>query len=83
MGDFDPNEHTVAEVQEHLAEADPSEAEQILEAEKAGKARKTVLGADEMGNENVVRRNARGRILNAWELNPQDQLSKNMERPER
>ncbi len=82
MGDFNPEEHTVAEVKEHLSAADPVEAEQVLQAEKDGKARKGVLGEDGEG-EGVIRRSASGRVLNAWEINPEDQLVHNMERPVR
>lgn len=44
--EFDPGEHKVAEVVEHLAQADPDEAARILEAEASGKARKGVLEQD-------------------------------------
>jgi hypothetical protein len=40
---FDPGEHTVAEVQEYLA-AHPGETDAVLAAEKAGKARATLVG---------------------------------------
>lgn len=41
---FDPSEHTVAEVQDHLDAADDDERERVLAAEAAGKARKSILG---------------------------------------
>lgn len=41
--EFDPADHTVAEVQEHLASADDAERERVLAAEKDGKARKGLL----------------------------------------
>lgn len=40
---FDPGEHTVAEVHDYLA-AHPGEANAVLEAEAAGKARVTLVG---------------------------------------
>lgn len=39
---FDPGEHTIAEVADHL-EANPDDRDRILAAETAGKARKGVL----------------------------------------
>lgn len=47
MSDFDPGEHTVAQVREHLAGADEAERERVLEAERAGKARASLIGSDE------------------------------------
>jgi hypothetical protein len=41
--EFDPSEHTVAEVQEHNAE-NPDDADRVLEAEAAGKNRLTLTG---------------------------------------
>jgi hypothetical protein len=41
--EFDPSEHTVAEVQEHNAE-NPDDADRVLEAEAAGKNRVTLTG---------------------------------------
>jgi hypothetical protein len=40
---FDPSEHTVAEVMWHLSE-NPEDAERVQALEEAGKARKTILG---------------------------------------
>lgn len=40
---FDPSEHTVAEVQDYLA-AHPDETDTVLERERAGKARTTLIG---------------------------------------
>lgn len=42
--DFDPGDHTVAEVLEHLEE-NPADVEAVLESERAGKARKGILEA--------------------------------------
>lgn len=46
---FDPNDHTVAEVQEHLASASPDEFARVQEAEAAGKARKGILEFTQAG----------------------------------
>lgn len=43
-GAFDPAEHTVAEVNDYLANADDTERERVLAAERDGKARATVSG---------------------------------------
>lgn len=43
-GQFDPNEHTAAEVQEYLKTADDAEKDRVIAAEKDGQARKTVVG---------------------------------------
>lgn len=40
---FDPADHTVDEVVEHLESADSEEAERVLSAEKAGKSRKGIV----------------------------------------
>lgn len=40
---FDPNDHTAAEVLDYLA-ANPDETDRVLEAEAAGKRRKSILG---------------------------------------
>jgi hypothetical protein len=40
---FDPTEHTVAEVTEHVA-TNPDDADRVLEAERAGKNRVTLTG---------------------------------------
>ncbi|WP_344341445.1 hypothetical protein, partial [Kitasatospora putterlickiae] len=42
---FDPAEHTVPEVLDHLADADEDETARVLAAELDGLARKGVLGA--------------------------------------
>jgi hypothetical protein len=41
--EFDPSEHTVAEVEDYLAE-NPDDAERVLDAERAGKNRVTLTG---------------------------------------
>jgi hypothetical protein len=40
---FDPGEHTVTEVQDYL-DAHPDQADAVLAAEQAGKARTTLVG---------------------------------------
>jgi trigger factor len=41
---FDPTEHTVDEVKAYLDEANEDEATRIVEAEKDGKGRKSIVG---------------------------------------
>lgn len=43
LSDFDPGDHTVDEVQEHLAQSMPGEVARVLDAERAGQARVTLL----------------------------------------
>lgn len=40
--DFDPADHTVAEVNEHLANSDPNEVERVLGLEASGKNRSSI-----------------------------------------
>jgi hypothetical protein len=42
--DFDPSRHTVDEVSAYLSQADEAEKERVLAAERAGKARKSIVG---------------------------------------
>lgn len=44
---YDPADHKVEEVQEYLATADEAERERVLEAERNGKARTTLLSDTE------------------------------------
>ena len=44
--EFDPGAHTVAEVNEYL-DANPDDEDRVIEAERAGKARKALIGDDE------------------------------------
>lgn len=46
--EFDPAEHTVSEIVEHV-DANPDDRDRVLEAEQDGKARKGVLGLGESG----------------------------------
>jgi hypothetical protein len=40
---YDPGEHTVAEVREHLAGAEPAHAAEVLAAEREGRRRSGIL----------------------------------------
>jgi hypothetical protein len=42
MSNFDPTEHTVAEVNEHLAKSDPDEQARVMDLERNSKNRATV-----------------------------------------
>jgi hypothetical protein len=42
---FDPSEHTVKEVETYLAD-NPGDAARVLDAERAGQARVSILGKD-------------------------------------
>jgi hypothetical protein len=42
---FDPGEHDVKTVQEYI-EDNPADASRVIEAERSGKARKTIVGED-------------------------------------
>jgi len=69
---FDPNTKKADEVLAYLDTADSSERSRVLEAEKVGKGRKSVLephGVDPDGPD--VRRSGTGRILGAQEADPQ------------
>jgi len=44
--EFDPSAHTADEVVEHIAAAPEAEAARVLEAEKSGKARKSVVASE-------------------------------------
>lgn len=43
MGDYDPNDYNVDQVNEYLASADETEAKRVLDAEAKGQARKGIL----------------------------------------
>lgn len=45
--EFDPAEHSVSEVKAYLEDADEEERQRVLEAERHGKARKSLLPDDE------------------------------------
>ena len=44
--EFDPSAHTADEVVEHIASAPEAEAARVIEAEKSGKARKSVVASE-------------------------------------
>jgi len=46
---FDPSEHTVEDVETYLETADEAETDRVLAAERAGKARKGIVGDDTEG----------------------------------
>lgn len=48
---FDPFRHTAGEVLAYLERADGSERDRVLELERAGKARKTVLAEHDDGED--------------------------------
>lgn len=66
--EFDPTEHTAAEVKAELEEATEEVKNQIVAAEKKGKGRKTVLEA--AGVDPDQRTDATGRVLSPWESLP-------------
>lgn len=80
---FDPDEHTVAEVLDHLEE-NPDDRESVLEAETAGKARKGVLeasfedddGLGPLGATTTLREDSNGRDLVNPGVNALDYLGR-------
>lgn len=44
QGQFDPDQHTVTEVNDYLAGADDEERQRVLDAEQSGQNRKTIVG---------------------------------------
>lgn len=66
--EFDPAEHTAAEVKEELDKAAPDEAKKIAGAEASGKGRKTVLEA--AGLDPNSRYDVSGRQMHPWEVSP-------------
>lgn len=51
--EFNPAEHTVSEVVEHI-DTNPDDRDRVIEAEQAGKARKGVIG-ESMTTDNLGR----------------------------
>ena len=45
--EFDPSDHGIGEVKAYLADADEEERQRVLDAERSGKARKSLLPDDE------------------------------------
>jgi hypothetical protein len=65
MAQFDPSEKTVDEVLAKLEKADSEERQRILNEERQGKARKTIL--EEYGVDPDERVDAAGRVMYPWE----------------
>jgi hypothetical protein len=72
MSQYDPSTKSVDEVLKKLEGADPVEQQAILNAERAGKARKTVL--EPYGIDPDARVDSTGRELYPWEVNPSDHV---------
>lgn len=70
MAEFDPSNAGVDDVLKKLERADETERQRILNAERAGKSRKTVLEA--YGIDPDSRVDATGRVLYPWEVSPED-----------
>jgi hypothetical protein len=72
MAEFDPSTAKVGEVLSKLEKADEQERTRILNAERAGQARKTILEA--YGIDPDERADAEGRVLYPWEVSPEDSV---------
>lgn len=72
MAEFDPSTAGVDEVLKKLEKANDQERQRILAAERAGKARVTIL--EEYGIDPDERADAAGRVLYPWEVAPEDQV---------
>lgn len=70
MAEFDPNNANVEDVLKKLEKADEKERERILNAERAGKARKSILEPYDVDPE--ARVDASGRVLYPWEVAPEE-----------
>lgn len=71
--EFSATEHKAAEVVDELKTADEPEVEKILDEEKKGKGRSTVIEAAKARSEELVqgpdrRRDSRGREMFPWEV---------------
>jgi len=71
MAEFDPSTATVDEVLKKLEKADAEERDRILNAERAGKARVTIL--EPHGIDPDARVDVSGRVLYPWEVAPEEQ----------
>jgi len=67
---YDPSEHGVDEVLDELKDADPTQAQAIVQAERTGKGRKTILAA----GGDADRTASNGRTLYPWEIAPENQV---------
>jgi hypothetical protein len=72
MAEFDPSTATVDEVLKKLEKANDQERQRILNAERGGKARVTIL--EEYGIDPDQRADAAGRALYPWEVAPADHV---------
>lgn len=68
MAEFDPSAANVDEVLKKLEKADEQERTRILNAERKGKARTTILDAYNVDPDE--RTDASGRVLYPWEMEP-------------
>ena len=72
MAEFDPSTASVEAVQKKLEKADEAERQRILNAERGGKNRKTIL--EPYGIDPDARVDATGRVLYPWEVAPEDEV---------
>lgn len=72
MAEFDPSTAKVDEVLKKLEKADEQERTRILNAERAGQARKTIL--EEYGIDPDARVDSAGRTLYPWEVKPEEEV---------
>jgi hypothetical protein len=72
MAEFDPSTAKVDEVLKKLEKADEPERQRILNAERAGQARKTIL--EEYGIDPDARVDGSGRTLYPWEVKAEDEV---------
>ena len=74
MAEFDPSNENVDAVLKKLEKADEQERTRILNAERSGKARKSVL--EEYGVDPDARADADGRVLYPWEVKPEEAVQR-------
>lgn len=73
--DFNPTDYTAAEVIDHLSGVrSGKERDRILSVERMGQNRVSVFN-EHPGFDREARRDSSGRILNAWEVAPADQVT--------
>lgn len=76
MSEFNPSDHTVDEVKEHLDGASPEVVAQVVQAEEAGKGRKSILESEaaealqpeQFSEEQLTREEPDGRVKYPWEV---------------
>lgn len=74
MAEFDPSTANVDDVLKKLDKADEQERTRILNAERSGKARKSVL--EPYGIDPDARVDAEGRSLYPWEVSPEEAVQR-------